>query len=280
MQSPAATQQSQFGGMDDAFAGLSLGTPAAQTASAPAPAQKPSPFAALGQVSTTKVTPLPAQPNYSGGNFFDTKPTQKAAPAPPQASRTFSSSSGFGDFDSAPGVSPAAAQNSSSSAMGDLFDFSTPATAPAPPPIKTISSPPPQSSVFNLSQPQQQPLPKQPAPQTMSGWGNADAWGTNDAWKTPDVSVKSPMAATPKQASSSDFGWGSGSLANQSIVPGGSGGFSPASTTQAKPTVAADDDFGGWSSAAPVTPGVTTSSGKPATAFGGASEDLFSNVWE
>jgi stromal membrane-associated protein len=108
-----------------------------------------------------------------------------------------------------------------------------------------------------------------------SGWGNNDAWGSNDAWSSaqtsPPVSIPAPL-----QTNSGDIGWGSGGLANQSIVPGGGGGFAPAS--QAAPKVSADDDFGGWSSAAPVTP--ATGTGKPATGFGGANEDLFSNVWE
>lgn len=278
MQSPSTNQQTPFGGVTDAFSGLSFGSPA----SPPTQAVKPSPFAGLGNISSSRAAPQPvSQPNYGGGGFFDAKPAPKAAPAPPQTSRTFSSSSGFGAFDSAPGVSPAPLQTSKSSAVGDLFDFTTPAAAP-PAPKQTISSPPPQSSVFNLSQPQQQ-IPKQPAQQAMSGWGNSDAWGSTDAWGGSDVGVKSPTAAAPpKQASSNDFGWASGSFANQSIVPGGSGGFATASAAPAKPVVAADDDFGGWSSAAPVTPaaGTTATNGKPAATFGGASEDLFSNVWE
>jgi len=93
---------------------------------------------------------------------------------------------------------------------------------------------------------------------------------------SPPVSRPAP----PIQTSANDFGWGSGgSLANQSIVPGGAGGFSPA--IAGPPKVSADEDFGGWSSAAPVTPGSGSAapSTKSATGFA-ASEDLFSNVWE
>lgn len=61
----------------------------------------------------------------------------------------------------------------------------------------------------------------------------------------------------------------------------GSGWGAPA--PKPAPTVAADEDFGGWTSASPITPsaGATTgnSSTKPAGGFGGA-DDLFSNVWE
>ena len=60
----------------------------------------------------------------------------------------------------------------------------------------------------------------------------------------------------------------------------------------AQPTVAADEDFGGWTSAA--TPAASTGAGagtgtgnqasnagqKQGGGFGGGSDDLFSNVWE
>jgi stromal membrane-associated protein len=61
----------------------------------------------------------------------------------------------------------------------------------------------------------------------------------------------------------------------------GSGWGAPA--PKPTPTVAADEDFGGWTSASPITPATTTtnnSSTKPAGGFGGGSDDLFSNVWE
>jgi stromal membrane-associated protein len=156
-----------------------------------------------------------------------------------------------------------------------LFDFSSP--APVVPPKQTVASPTmAQSSVFNLSQPAP-PKPQPAAPAMSSGWGNTDAWGSNEAWSTAHTSPPIPKPAPP-QASSGDFGWGSGGLANQSIVPGGGGGFAPA-RSQAPPKVSADEDFGGWSSAAPVTPGAGTGQAKPATGFS-TSEDLFSNVWE
>lgn len=59
-------------------------------------------------------------------------------------------------------------------------------------------------------------------------------------------------------------------------MPGGGGGFNTGA--HVAPKVSADDDFGGWSSAAPVTPAANAGS-KPASGFG-ASEDLFSNVWQ
>lgn len=278
MQSPPLQQQqsprqSSFGGVNDAFASLSF----SNTTSPPPQVQpKQSAFAGLGDVSSHRSTHSQvSSPPLSGGSFFDAKPVQKPAAAPPQPSRGFSSSSGFGAFDSAPGMSPVPLPNATSSGMADLFDFASP--APVVPPKQTVASPTmAQSSVFNLSQPAAPPKPQPAAPAMSSGWGNTDAWGSNDAWNTAKTSPPITKPAPP-QASTGDFGWGSGGLANQSIVPGGGGGFAPAS--KAPPKVSADEDFGGWSSAAPATPAAGTGQAKPATGFA-ASEDLFSNVWE
>ncbi|KUJ12439.1 ArfGap-domain-containing protein [Mollisia scopiformis] len=269
-QSPPPTQTS-FGGMNDAFSSLSFSAPKSPPTQTQ---QKPSAFSGLGNISSHQRAPSQTSPPpLSGGSFFDTKPAAKPA-QPPQPSRGFSSSSGFGAFDSAPGMPTPVSTTNASSGLSDLFDFSAPSPQPPVPPKQTIASPPPQSSVFNLSQ-LAPPKPQSP-PAQMSGWGNHDAWGSNDAWSSATTSPPAAKAPPP-QTSSGSFGWGSGgSLANQSIVPGGGGGFNTAGAT---PKVAADDDFGGWSSAAPVTPGAGTTQSKPATGFA-ASEDLFSNVWE
>lgn len=275
-----STSQSSFGGMQDAFSSLSFSPPAQSQNS------KPSAFAGLGNLSSQKSTPSVASPPSAGfgGSFFDSKPTNK--PAPVQVNRTFSSSSGFGAFDSAPGSSPMP-HTKASSGLEDLFDFGAPSTTAAPP-KQTLASPQAQTtSVFNLSAPQPTAQPAQPPPAATSiGWGNnTDAWGSNDAWSTPDPiskqsspTMNKPLPPMQTQASSNDFGWGSSSgnsLASQSIVPSG-GGFSQVSSP---PKVSVDEDFGGWSSAVPVTP---AASAVPAKTGGGfaASEDLFSNVWE
>jgi stromal membrane-associated protein len=285
IQSPPPPQQqaqSSFGGMNDAFSGLSFSSKSTSPTMQSQP-PKQSAFSNLGNLTSHSrgSSQVNSPPPLSGGSFFDTKPAQKSPP--PQPSRGFSSSSGFGAFDSAPGMSPTPASNAAaSSGLGDLFDFSIPAAPPAPP-KQTIASPPissptaQHSSVFNLSQPAPPPKPQQPVAST-NDWSNSDAWGSNDAWSTAKASPTVTKAA-PAQTSSGGFGgWGSGgSLANQSIVPGGGGGFTPAS--HAQPKVSPDEDFGGWSSAAPVTPGAGTAQPKPATGFA-ASEDLFSNVWE
>ena len=83
---------------------------------------------------------------------------------------------------------------------------------------------------------------------------------------------------------STDFSaWGGTPAASntQSSVLGSN--FS--SMSKPTPKVAPDEDFGGWSSAAPVSPAASNPppvQSKPAGGggFGGTSEDLFSNVWE
>lgn len=271
MQSPPLQQQSpnqsSLGGMNDAFSSLSF----SNTTSPPLQAQsKPSAFSNLGNISSQRSAPSQVSPPpLSGGSFFDAKPAQKSAPPPAQLSRGFSSSSGFGAFDSAPGMSPAPLPTANaSSGITDLFDFSSPSPQPAVSPAQTVIQP----SVFNLSQPALPPKPA--AVPSMSGWANNDAWGSNDAWSAAQTSP-SISKPGPPQTSSGDFSWGTGgSLSTQSIVPGGGGGFTPAG--HAPPKVSADEDFGGWSSA-PAAAGITQA--KPVTGFA-TSEDLFSNVWE
>ncbi|RDL37045.1 ArfGap-domain-containing protein [Venustampulla echinocandica] len=279
MQQSPPPQQTNFGGMNDAFSNLSFSNPSSPGVQAQ---PQPSAFSSLGNITNHQRAPSQASTpgTLTGGSFFDTKPVSKPPQQPSQPSRTLSSSSGFGAFDSAPGMSSGAqGAVSASSGLGDLFDFSEPASQPAAPKPATAAPTSTQPSVFNLSQPVPQPAPQpQAAMAPMSGWSNNDAWGSNDAWSGTNTSPTVTKVATPL-ASPNSFNWGSGgaSLANQSIVPGGGGGFNPAST--GPPKVSVDEDFGGWSSAAPVTPGVGATAAKPAPGFA-ASEDLFSNVWE
>ncbi|KAI9856934.1 MAG: hypothetical protein M1824_005088 [Vezdaea acicularis] len=314
-------RQPSFGGMNDAFSSLSFGS----TTSPPTQQSKPSPFTGLGNVSSPKSAPAGPQltsPGLSGGGFFDTgpkPPQQKQQPPPKQ--RTISNAS-FGAFDSAPSpatITTAAAptQRAASSYVSDLFDFSAPSTQSAlpPQPIKTPASD--LSSVFNLSKPTSQPqaASKNPPPVLAPSSGIADPWGTNDVWSTPDTSTapttnpplpkSKPSAQTspsiPAAPAGSDFGWGAsdfGSSSGFGAPSASAGGLEkalPSRPTQA-PHVAPDEEFGGWSSAAPVSPvmskpppqplqGMQSSAGKPSASGGasagfGGSEDLFSNVWE
>ncbi|KAI0969579.1 hypothetical protein F4678DRAFT_164560 [Xylaria arbuscula] len=276
MQSPTAGHQHQASsgaGLNDAFAGLSFGN----TTSQKSPQRDA--FAGLTSMSSNRSTPQPTNSAFSslgGGSFFDTKPTQSTTQH--QNKPSVASTDSFGAFNS-PGISTKPVQSSSSSGLGDLFDWSSPAqpavaTPPAPKPATTSTS----NSVFNLSAAPPKPAAATTAPVASITTSDSDVWGGN-AWSnpepTPSAGFKSPSISKPSVSSSNDFGgWGSstgGSFAQQSIVPGASGGFAPA------PTVAADEEFGGWTSS---TGGNTNtgSSAKPAGGFG--NDDLFSNVWE
>lgn len=280
MQSPttAAPQMSQqptgssMGGFNDAFSNLSF-----SSVSSPKSPQN-SAFSNLNPVPNRSSTPkqTSAFSGLSGGGFFDNKPAASAPSHQPQQS-----GSGLADFGafSSP-AAPAKPAVPASSAMNDLFDFSsTTSSAPAPAPAPAVSSTP--SSVFNLSQPKSTPAPATTTSplaaigtSTLSG---ADVWG-GDAWAAPEPAPASKPVISPPPAN--DFGWGSnsgslgglgGSFASTSIVPGASGGL----VTQ--PKVAADEEFGGWTSSTGPPTGMTGGTGSKGL---GGSEDLFSNVWE
>ncbi|KAI9878233.1 MAG: SPARC- modular calcium-binding protein 2 [Pleopsidium flavum] len=294
MQTPLSQQQPQqttTNGMHDAFSSLSF---ASSTSPPPSHSQfgsqqqpKPSPFANLSNFTSQRSTPaapkVTTPPYISGGGFFDPapKPLRQSIPPVQQAQRTLSSSSGFGDFSAAPSVAPITTRTTTNSGMNDLFDFSE--SSPAPVPTKGTSPPTHVNSAFNLSAPAP---PSQPAPTIvskpqsstagLSAFSNADPWGSNDAWATPEPAPAGPKASAIKpprtaSAATTDFGWASTNNGS------GSGGFGATSA----PKISADEDFGGWSSAAPITPAAnpSTQATKPASGFGG-SDDLFSNVWE
>lgn len=271
LQSPGQQPQPSGAGLTDAFSSLSF-----SSTSGPKSPQS-SAFSGLGMPSnrSTPQASSSAFSGLSGGSFFDAKPTPSAPSH--QTKPSFGSSGGFGGFASpAPPPKPSAAP--ASSAMADLFDFSNPAPAPAPVPAPAISTPSAgPKSVFNLSSnqakspPATTPAVSNPTSSFSStNFSNADVWGDN-AWAAPEQASK-PAVKSPEATKTNDFGWGNtgGAFASTPIVPGASGGFNPA------PKVAADEEFGGWTSS---TGGNTSTNTKPAAGFGN-SEDLFSNVWQ
>ncbi|OTA94871.1 hypothetical protein M434DRAFT_10259 [Hypoxylon sp. CO27-5] len=275
LQSPTMGHQpksSTGGGLNDAFASLSFGNVAS-----PKSPQKDA-FAGLAAMSSNRSTPQPASSAFSslsGGSFFDPKPAQPA----PQHQPKHSTSDSFGAFSTSP--APPKPAQSSSAALGDLFDWSTPAqptiapAAPKPAPAQSSTT----ESIFNLSAapPKPAPVTNTTASLSTSAFNNSDVWG--NAWSnpepTPAPATKSPLAAkSPGIGGSNDLGtWGStgGSFASQSIVPGASGGFTPA------PKVAADEEFGGWTSS---TGGNSSGNGGSKSTGGFGNDDLFSNVWQ
>ena len=296
IQSSATQQPASFGGLDDAFSGLSFATSTSSPAPQPQQQAKQSPFANLGSISSHRSAPAPPQitspPPLSGGGFFDTgpKPLPKTVAAtkpsqpPLQTQRQLSSSSGFGDFASSLNQPAASSFNQAgATSLNGLYDFST--EPPLAPSTAKPSLPPTNiNSAFNLSAPapaSHSVTKAAPASQnSFSGFSNVDAWGSNDAWAAAEPSTtgqptkqnkKSPSISA---AATQDFGWGSGAA---NSTTGGGSGFG----VQAPPKIAAEEDFGGWNSAAPTAPAGKNipQQTKPAGGFGG-SEDLFSNVWE
>ncbi|KAK4128517.1 ArfGap-domain-containing protein [Parathielavia appendiculata] len=271
MPSPTGMQQTQgsMGGLNDAFSSLSF-------ASSPSPKRDPpDAFSSLGAFTSSRPAPQSSGSAFSalsGGSFFESKP----AASTHQQKPSLGNSSGWGSV-ATPTAAHKPAPAPASSALGDLFDFSAPSPpAPVPQPaLAPTSVVTTTSSVFNLSA--NQPKPSHPPAATSTTISNPlgslgdDVWGGN-AWAAPDPAPKAapeplkPVSTTTTTAST-DMGWAS--LASKPIVPGASGGFVP--------KVAADEEFGGWTSS--TTAADTSSASKPAAGLPG-SEDLFSNVWQ
>jgi len=319
LQSQPVQRQSSFGGLDNAFSGLNFNPPISAPAQAPKPQQqaRSDPFASFNIPPNQRSSAAPpvTSPPLSGGGFFDTSPklaskTSKISKQPqiPIPKDDPLSSADFGDFSFASSPVPGPSKPAMKSASNDLFDFaepSSPARAPqssAPAPQKSSAAAPPSNinSAFNLSTPTppSQPSVKmvpivQPAiVNQSSGFSNMDAWGSSDAWATPEptntISAPKAKSVAPVQAPSipmsSDFSaWGGTSAPSDTQSSNPSNGFGR--NSHITPKVAPDEDFGGWSSAAPAMP--TASNPPPAqskaTSGGGGlggSDDLFSNVWE
>ncbi|KAJ6127167.1 Arf GTPase activating protein [Penicillium sp. IBT 18751x] len=295
MASPMApSASSNMGGLTDAFSGLTF-----PSTTSPPPAQqapKPSPFANLtnfGAAKSTPAAPRVTSPSGSaGGDLFDSLTSPTLSAHQPQSRNTSISShnqdfGGFGGFSSPPSQpKPKPPSVSISNTLSnDLFGLSSPSissppAAPVSPPKSIVTSPQHEmSSAFNLSNPSFQSKPAAPAKPQMPAASAAaatmsamDPWGGN-AWGTPDP-APAPAPAAPAPASMMKI--------PDTLTPNdiGNGWGAPVPPAKSTPTVAADEDFGGWTSAAPVSSSTTTtSSTKPAGGFGG-SDDLFSNVWE
>lgn len=302
MTSPPATQKDPFGSMTDAFAGLSFPTtnapksPPLTAASAFPSFGAPTVFTPKSTASAPQIT---SPPPLSGGNFFDSAPPKPAHQQrrQPPAPKANSSLNGL-DFSFAQSSAFTAPKPAMPIASKDLFaseEFSgfasaSPAPPPVPPPTKMsspamTSRPAPSANInsaFNLSAPTPKPdVTSAPvsrpaaAPSTNSalfdpwslgndggGWGAPEPAPAPRAPAQPTVELgKVPSRITPNDISG---GWGSPIASSNK-------------TTQA-PTVTADEDFGGWTSASttqtPVAGPAKTSGG-----FTSSASDPFDNPW-
>lgn len=302
IQSPPAqiplAQKSSFGGLDDAFSGLSFTSQASSLPPKPQQQSKPNPFAAFDKPANQRSAvafPQLTSPQIGGGAFFDISPNPAGKPAVaskppaqfPLVQKVNPVSLDFGSLDFNPPKTAASTNSPIASNLNDLFDFSEPPTTKEPKPAsKPSQASSDVNSAFNLSTPavhsQAPSKSAPPASVTFSGFSTADPWASNDAWATPEpsapISSKPNTAKTPSiPANTNDFAWGGNPSSNSGF---GGGGAVPAT-----PKVAPDEDFGGWNSAAAPAP---VAAAKPSSQLGGrppgsgygASEDLFSNVWE
>jgi stromal membrane-associated protein len=303
--SPSAQPKDAFGGLADAFGGMTFSS---QPAAKPPLVQ--SPPSALGGMTSflstapAKATPAAPQvtspPPLSGGSFFDMTPTNPPAPKPANAPRQPSKGLDFSFTQKAKPVSPpihasapapAPVAKPATNVQADLFsndDFggwaSTPAApAPAPAPAPKMASPAMPlvndfGSAFNLSsQPKPTPTPvsqSRTAPVSQNSNAMFDPWSSaatdSSPWGAPEPAPAKPAAPSvdlgrvPSRITPNDIsgGWGAPiSNANKSTAP----------------TVAADEDFGGWTSAS--TTQTPATNNPPRTGGFGAASDPFDNPW-
>ncbi|KAF3491306.1 uncharacterized protein GIQ15_00823 [Arthroderma uncinatum] len=272
-----APKPDAFGGLSDAFSGLSFPS----TTSPPVPRQQQSSFSAFDSLTSSKsppAAPKVSSPSISSNSsFFNDTPAQvnakpRQVTSPPLANNFDLMGATVGST-KAPAAPPSASND-----MFDLFSSPTPqattttTTTTASPPLASPS----QNSVFNLTSPPQQPAVRSPpanvvspsnafSASTMDPWGG-NAWGAAEP-SPPAASKAASAMKVPDTLTANDIGSGWGAP-------------SPA-TSKPTPAVAADEDFGGWAdpTPAPSKNGNNPPSKGKSGGFGGG-DDLFANVWE
>jgi stromal membrane-associated protein len=296
LSSPPPNQQDSFGGLADAFSGLSF--PSSNSTKPPPPQPAQIDFSIGGgfgssipSKSKPSVPQVTSPPPLSGGSFFDSAPSKPPAQSKAPMGPARAPSNGLNFAFTKPSVTTT--KPAAPAVSNDLFaaeEFSgfasasplSPGAPPVPPPT-TVSSPMPPptnniSSAFNLSSnPTSAPAPqptsavRKPPPmvsQTSSAmfdpWSSANdnTWGTPDSApakpKAPSIDIgKPPSRITPNDISG---GWGA-----------------PISSAKNPPTITADEDFGGWTSAS-ATQTPATGLSKTSGGFSSAS-DPFDNPW-
>ncbi|KAM5452814.1 ARF GAP with effector function(s) [Microsporum audouinii] len=269
--SQQASKPDAFGGLTDAFSGLSFPS----TTSPPIPKQQQSTFSAFDSLTSSMSSPAApkvASPSMSTSkSFFNDPPKSRQVASPPPASTFDLMGSTVGS------VKAPAAPPSASNDMFDLFSSPVPKAAPTTTTTSPPIASPSHNSAFNLSSPPQQPAVKSHptssvSPSNAFSASTMDPWGGN-AWSTAEPS---PPVATSKATSSMKVP----DTLTANDIGSGWGAPSPAAT-KSTPAVAADEDFGGWAdpTPAPTKNGNNSSSKGKSGGFGGG-DDLFANVWE
>lgn len=292
-----------FGDLADAFGGLTFPS---NNAPKPAAPQASSAFGGLSSLTNSipaKATPSAPQvtspPPLSGGSFFDNLPTQTPAPRSSAMSPPASNGLDFSFTSNIKAASPprpqAAAKPVAASIPADLFandDFggfasSTPASPPPKPTPAKVTSPMTGNSsntfnsAFNLSsQPAPAAAPPKPPVAVPTNSALFDPWGSSGNDSSPWGAAEPSPAPAPAQVAPSKVELG---RPPAHITPNDiSGGWGePISSSSNKPvqqpTVTADEDFGGWTSASTSQTPVAGPS-KSGGGFGGGS-DPFDNPW-
>lgn len=282
---PVTQPQDAFGGLTDAFSGLSF--PSSEVTASSRPQSQPkSSFTATSAFAAsvpTKSAPSAPQvvspPPLGGGGFFDSLPSRKPeqpksqAPAPDFAFTQPSTST--------PGTNKPTLQNHF--AEDDFAGFASTAPPPVLPPKKISPSSPSSNfnSAFNLSAPPAVPpkpnaAPKPPPLVSQSSSALFDPWSSNHDGTAWGTSEPTPAPSKPK-APTVDIGKPPTHITPNDISNGWGAPISSSQKPGQNPSIAADEDYGGWTSAsANQTP--TAPAAKPSGGFGGAS-DPFDNPW-
>lgn len=310
MGNSATPKQDAFGGLADAFGGLSFNTPTTtRSAAPPQPASIPSQITASPAYNRTnsnltanpapasmtiKSTPAAPQvtspPPLSGGDFFSSTTTTKPLAAKPLGATTSSALLDFSFAAQPITTSPPASKPATSALPADLFNddafggFATAASPPRPPvpssaaamPSPSLASPPANfSSPFNLSSPTMSaPVPK-PSLAPTRPLDNSTGNSVLNPWGSADTDAWAAPAQQKPSAPKVELGSVPSKITPDDISGGWGAPISgpTANKSSIQPTVATDEDFGGWASAS-MAPGPANTTNK---GFGGS--DPFDNPW-
>ncbi|KMU74223.1 hypothetical protein DIZ76_011364 [Coccidioides immitis] len=276
-QSPHKPQNDAFGGLTDAFSGLSF------PSSVSSPPKKETSFSVFDSLTSQKssssvpqtMSPAPASTGSGLLDIASPKPGKKPSQGKSPSISTGSTGRAFDLIGATMGSTKST--KTPPTASNDILElFSSPPATTSPP---AVSPPKPNemNSIFNLSSSKPQTITQSPPSNaatttSMLSSVNIDPWGGN-AWASTDPSPPTTqptsMMRVPDTLTANDIGSGWGA----------SSGLGGSSAPKPTPTVTADEDFGGWTSAVPTETSTSAPKAKTTGGFSG-NDDLFSNVWE